>query len=50
MSEELNNSEHQITVDKPEKDPRRIEAGKKLASFNKMVKKKKRIRGRTQRT
>ena len=41
MNEESNNSEHQITVDKPEKDPRRIEAGKKLAAFNKMVKKEK---------
>ena len=41
MSEELNNSEHQITVGKPEKDPRRIEAGKKLAAFNKMVRKRK---------
>ena len=38
MNEELNN---QITVDKPEKDPRRIEAGKKLAAFNKMVRKRK---------
>ena len=41
MNEELNNSEHQITVDKPEKDPRRIKAGKKLAAFNKMVRKRK---------
>ena len=39
MSEELNNSEHQITADKPEKDPRKVEAGKKLAAFNKMVRK-----------
>ena len=39
MSEELNNSEHRITVDKPEKDPRKVEAGKKLAAFNKMVRK-----------
>ena len=36
--EELNN---QITVDKPEKDPRRIEAERKLAAFNKMVRKRK---------
>ena len=41
MSEELNNSEDRITVDKPEKDPRRIEAGKRLAAFNKMVRKRK---------
>ena len=40
MSEELNNSEHPITIDKPEKDPRRIEAGKRLATLNKMVNKK----------
>ena len=31
--------EHQITTDKPEKGPRRIEAGKKLAEFNKMARK-----------
>ena len=36
-----NNSEHRITVDKPEKDPRRVDAGEKLAAFNKMVRKKK---------
>ena len=41
MSEELINSEHRITVDKPEKDPRKVEAGKKLAAFNKMVRKRK---------
>ena len=41
MSEELNNSEHRITVDKPEKDPRKVGAGKKLAAFNKMVRKRK---------
>ena len=41
MSEELNNSEDRITVDKPEKDPKRIEAGKRLAAFNKMVRKRK---------
>ena len=38
MNEE---SEQRITDDKPEKDPRRIEAGKKLAAFNKMARKKK---------
>ena len=31
--------EHQITIDKPEKDPKRVEAGKKLAAFNKMARK-----------
>ena len=31
--------EHQITIDKPEKDPRKVEAGKKLAAFNKMARK-----------
>ena len=31
--------EHQITVGKPEKDPRKVEAGKKLAEFNKMARK-----------
>ena len=31
--------EHQITIDKPEKDPRKVEAGKKLAEFNKMARK-----------
>ena len=36
-----NNPEQRITIEKPEKDPRRIEAGKKLAAFNKMVRKKK---------
>lgn len=41
MSEELNNPEHRITADKPEKDPRKVEAGKKLAAFNKMVRKRK---------
>ena len=39
MSEELNNSEQRIMIDKLEKDPRRVEAGKKLAAFNKMVRK-----------
>ena len=44
MSEESttsNNSEQPITIDKPEKNPKRIEAGKRLAAFNKMAKKKK---------
>ena len=34
-------SEERITIEKPEKNPKRIEAGKKLAAFNKMAKKKK---------
>ena len=41
MSGELNNSEQQITIEKPEKDPRRVEAGRKLAAFNKMARKRK---------
>ena len=41
MNEESNNSEQRITIGKPEKDPRRIEAGKRLAAFNKMARKKK---------
>ena len=33
MNEELNNSEQRIMIDKPEKDPRRIEAGKKTCGI-----------------
>ena len=41
MNEESNSPKQQVTIDKPEKDPRRIEAGKRLVAFNKMARKKK---------
>ena len=41
MSETLNNPEQRITTDKPEKDPKRIAAGKNLAEYNKAMKRKK---------
>ena len=36
-----NNSEQRITIDKPEKDPRKVAAGKYLAEYNKAMKRKK---------
>ena len=44
MSEESttsNSREQRITIDKPEKDPRRVAAGKRLREYNKMAGKKK---------
>ena len=36
-----NNSEQRITIDKPEKDPKKVAAGKNLAEYNKARKRKK---------
>ena len=38
-------SEEQITMNKPEKIAKRVEAGKKLAEYNKAMRKKKGIGG-----
>ena len=41
MSETPNSPEQRITSDKPEKDPKRMAAGKNLAEYNKAMKRKK---------
>ena len=41
MSESSNNPEQRITMDKPEKDPKRVAAGKRIREYNKMAGKKK---------
>ena len=41
MNEEITTSELRITMDKPEKNPKRVAAGKNLVECNKAMKSKK---------